>query len=141
MTGGEGLKAFVRKAMILLIGGLLILQPGCGMAHKEATLLRDEDNGRTVHLAVGSILTLKLTSQPGTGYTWTVVQPAEGLFVPVGEPHFENTAEKRIGGSGYQIFQFKVVREGKDVLELGYQRSWEKGVQPFRSFKIRIEVP
>jgi len=125
---------------ILAIGGILILQPGCVLAQKRHMFLTDGDNGRTVRLTVGSVLALKLTSQPGTGYTWTVVNQAGNILVPVCEPRLENPTEKLVGGKGWQIFEFKAVASGNGVLELRYERQWEKKAKPARSFMICVEV-
>ncbi len=130
----------VALMVLAVIGGILILTPGDVMSQKKDMVLTDRDNGKTVCLPVGSILILKLSGQSGTGYMWTVAQQTRSILATEGVPRFEEATKNLPGGRVYQIFQFKAVNKGSGILELHYERQWEKNVPPARSFKVRVEV-
>jgi predicted secreted protein len=138
MKFGNGRTAVV--LMVMTIIGIWTLAPGNVMSQKKDMVITDRDNGKTACLPVGSIFTVKLTGQLGTGYTWTVVSQARNILAPVGSPRFEEAKRNLPGGKAYQIFQFKAVGKGNGILELRYGRPWEKKAPPVRSFKIRVEV-
>jgi predicted secreted protein len=58
--------------MVLAILGGMILTPGDVISEKKDMTLTDRDNGKTVCLPVGQVLTLRLSGQSGTGYVWTI---------------------------------------------------------------------
>jgi predicted secreted protein len=84
-------------------------------------ILNEGDNGRTVELSVGSILTVRLQENPTTGYSWSV-EAANGLE-KVGDSFEAGGAA--IGAAGVRVLQFRATRPGSHELRLKNWREWE----------------
>jgi len=104
----------------------------------------DEDNdGSQVELEQGQILVVTLESNPTTGYRWEVVETQESILEQMGEAEFKpsQTGEPPlIGAGGWEIFRFEAISAGQMTLKLGYQRPWEEGVEPIKTFSIQVVV-
>ena len=99
------------------------------------------DNGSTVELKRGQVVSITLEANPTTGYTWEVVEPRDGQVMrQVGEIEFiPNRQESGIVGSGgVQIIRFEAINAGQTVLKLVYHRSWETDVEPLKTFSIHL---
>ena len=103
--------------------------------------LTEKDNGGRVQVSLGSTITIRLEAIPGTGYSWYIKENNEKVLSPLGEPEFEeSTDKKRLGGIEHQIFRFKAVSHGANVLTLHYIRKWEKEKPPEKVYHITIEI-
>jgi len=100
----------------------------------------DSDNGRKVKIAPGGVLTLRLEAVPGTGYAWQIVQNYPNLLKPLGKSTFEGTGKGMPGTAEYQIFHFKALARGCNILKLQYVREWEKDVAPMNSYSLTIQI-
>ena len=100
----------------------------------------DLDNGGKVQIKVGGILTLRLEAIPGTGYSWEVVQNNLQKIKPLGEPVFEETESGKLGAVEYQIFHFRALAPGTNILKLQYIRQWEKDVVPVKTYRITVQI-
>ena len=96
------------------------------------------NNNAELHLHVGDKLTVRLESIPGTGFSWMVVGEAAGVLRQTGEPVFERSGERKMGGVEHQVFSFDVTSNGLLGLHLEYRRPWEKSGAANKSFSIRV---
>ena len=99
------------------------------------TLLNEKDNGQTVDVGVGDMITVRLSENPTTGYRWAVVA-AEGLEQV--ESSFEKG--KAVGAGGARIFQFRASQPGSHALRLKHWREWEGEISALTRFEARIVV-
>lgn len=111
----------------------------------DSITITEKDNGRTVKVALGGTLTLKLEAIPGTGYAWKVVRNDTGLLKPLGESIFEPTGgdSKKgplVGTPENQILRFRAQGKGTDILELHYMREWRKEEAPQKMFSIIVQI-
>ncbi len=129
---------------------LLLLAAGVGCAARPTAaatsgdqVLTLEDHERTIHLARGDLLTLKLDAVPTTGYSWAVVKNDVALLEPLGAPSFEPAGDPPatgpLGASGRQVLRFRARDPGRQRLELHYRRAWEKK-PPLKTFAIEVRV-
>jgi inhibitor of cysteine peptidase len=102
--------------------------------------LTEKDNGTQVQVPHGDIVTVRLEAIPGTGYSWQITENNPVLLKPLGKPEFEESKSKLIGGVEHQVFRFKAVSPGTDILKLLYYREWEKGKAPAKSYQVTIEI-
>ena len=103
------------------------------------SLIVSEQHNNTEHqLHVGDKLIVKLEAIPGTGYSWIVKGGVEGVLSQTGEPIFERSGERVMGGVEQQVFSFQVKSTGVAGLEMEYRRPWEKTGTASKSFSIRV---
>jgi inhibitor of cysteine peptidase len=129
----EGVET-MRRMMILLAGVLLVLATGCGGG---ATSVTADDDGGSVTLRRGDVLTVELEGNPTTGYTWSAADVPACLELR-GEPEFEPDSDA-LGASGTMTLSFEATEVGEGDQELWYARPWES-VQPERIFTLEVTV-
>jgi len=104
--------------------------------------VNEKDDGGQVVLEQGQILVVTLESNPSTGYRWEVVEDPNSILEQVGEVEFvpSEQDEEIVGAGGWEIFRFKGVSTGQEILKLVYHRSWETDVEPVNTFSIEVVV-
>jgi predicted secreted protein len=102
--------------------------------------ITEQNNQTELHLHVGDKLIVRLESIPGTGFSWIVVGEAAGVLRQTGEPVFERSGERKMGGVEHQVFSFEVTSKGLLGLQMEYRRPWEKTGTANKSFSIRVMV-
>ena len=99
-------------------------------------IVHDMDIGRTVRIAVGGSLIVRLASNPSTGYQWR--DSGGRCLQPVGRPQYEEPATASLGASGIQVFRYKAIHAGTVQLRFRYVRPWEQ--RPVRSFAVTVHI-
>jgi len=97
-----------------------------------------------VTLEVGQRFTVTLESNPSTGYRWEWVDRQESILEQMGEAAFkprETGDPPLVGAGGWDIFTFEAVTPGQMTLKLVYRRPWEEGMEPLKTFSLRVSVP
>jgi inhibitor of cysteine peptidase len=107
---------------------------------KDTVTATAENNGGEISVAKGKILLLKLDAQPGTGYSWQVTKNDVSHLIPLGHSEFESTNSGIPGAVQSQVFRFKPQDSGRFVIELHYQRQWEKNVPPSKTYRLAVQV-
>ncbi len=98
-------------------------------------LLSDQDRGRTLEVSVGSVITVRLQENPGTGYRW-MAETSPGLekigdrFEAVGAP----------GVAGVRELQLRAAQVGTYELRLKNRREWEGEGAALDNFDVRLIV-
>jgi predicted secreted protein len=109
-----------------------------GGAH--AVLVDETGDGKTFDLAVGQRLVVKLGANPTTGFDWAVTKAPAAL----GAPEMSYTpGGTQMGAPGTRklVWTLKIaLPAGDQAVELGYARSFEKGVAPFKTFKFKVRA-
>ncbi|MDB4940655.1 MAG: hypothetical protein JWP97_189 [Labilithrix sp.] len=104
-----------------------------------AVTLGDGDSGKTVDLAPGQSLVLLLAATPTSGFDWSVIEAPAALGAPTLD--FVAAAGGAMGAAGKRKIVFTVagaLAPGEHTVKLGYARSFEKGVAPFKTFVFRV---
>jgi inhibitor of cysteine peptidase len=111
-------------------------------AGKQTTELTQADNGKTVNLAVGKSVVIRLPGNPTTGYSWRTAKVTGQSVAAVGEPKYQADAHAPgiVGVGGTYTFTFKAAKQGKAEVNLEYVRPWEKGIAPIKTFSATVEV-
>jgi predicted secreted protein len=112
-------------------------------AFAATTIITGADKGGTVHLKAGDQLTLRLKSNPSTGYMWYVHPHSTPLLKllhqaqigPVGP-----SARQGLGRPGLQVFTFEARHSGDGILLLHYVRSWEKPSPDEEQFQVHVFI-
>lgn len=130
----------VRWLLLLALAAIACLSQS---AFAATTIITGADKGGTVHLKVGDQLTLRLKSNPTTGYMWYVHPHSTPLLKllhqaqigPVGP-----STRQSLGRPGLQVFTFEARRSGEGDLLLHYVRSWEKPTPDEEQFQIHVVI-
>ena len=112
---------------------------GCGT---HLTSLTESQDGSTLSLKPGDGFTVKLPSNPTTGYSWQVLEIDSGILEMVGEPVFQPDSNEQglVGAGGTETLHFEAKRSGESSLSLGYARPWEADEPPLKTFTIHLVV-
>ncbi len=133
---------------VLVLAGAL----GAQTAYAAGKVVTDADNGGEVHLKMSDTLTVRLGSNPSTGYMWYVSAKSTPLLKLVRQTEIEATgptgrppdtgpsAPQQLGRPMFQVFEFEPRRSGEGVLLLHYVRSWEKPAPDEEQFELRVSI-
>jgi len=102
------------------------------MARAATKTVTDADNGKTVTIKMGDVLEVRLSSNPTTGYEWSLLKlsgqsstkPAPGV----------------LGAPIVQIFDFAPTGKGTGVLMLHYARSWESSDPNEQQYTLHVTI-
>ena len=99
----------------------------------------DESNdGKTIELAPGQELLATLDANPTTGFDWAVMKAPAAL----GSPEMGYVSSGSAPGSpGKRHLTWTLksaLPAGDSTVELGYARSFEKGVAPFKTYRFKV---
>jgi inhibitor of cysteine peptidase len=141
--GGGADKSATQTAAALQTPAATTAAPTATAAVPAEVQLTDADNGRSVTLANGGALVIALTSNPSTGFAWSVADPSPSQLVLQGEPQYVppgSTTTPAVGAAGTQVFTFKATATGEAKLTLNYARSFEPTVPPEKTFTVTVTV-
>lgn len=108
-------------------------------SNPDTVVITESGKGEAFQVVSGNILEIRLKSQPGTGFTWRLINVDMMKLQFIGQS-IEETTQEVSGGIEYQVFQFKAIASGKLELELHYSRPFEKEKPPARVFRINVNV-
>ncbi len=119
---------------------MLFAEAGYAMSAPPADpkMITAADAGKTVSLIVGEQLTVRLDSQPSTGYGW---DPD-----PTSTPLLSRTSTKQAGGGNIpggaetESLTFVARAAGEGQLKLIYDRPWERDKPPARTFSVTVKI-
>ena len=125
-------------AFVLLLITVIILS-GCIFASKTLT---ENNNGQSLNLKTNETVKIKLESNITTGFRWNVSNETDTSIVSLVSSDYKQatTDKKLVGAGGYETFTFKANSKGSTAIALTYNKSWEEGVEPLKTFKINVTV-
>ena len=125
---------------------LLLCLPSCTTgASVEVScddFMQQKHISKEVSAAVGDSFTVKLCSNPTTGFQWsesaqisdpTVVQQMDHESLP---PETEGL----VGAPGKEVWTFKALKKGTSTISVEYGRPWEGGEQGEWTFNLTVVV-
>jgi predicted secreted protein len=134
------------KFIILFILSLFLLQEkisGCSSMddRKDTIVITEVDNGNKINIDSKSTLSIKLQSQPSTGYSW-VLNEYDSTKLNLIQEFYNNMNkdDSLVGAIVLQVFEFKVVSDGTLKLEFNYKQVWEKETTPLKTFYIEVLI-
>lgn len=99
-------------------------------------ILSEQDSGRTVEVAEGDSVTIRLKENPTTGYRWAVETSGGLEWV---EDDFE-LGGPAVGAAGTRVLLFRATRPGSHTLRLKNWREWEGESSVTDRFEANIVV-
>jgi len=121
----------------------------CGCATAQTPLpvidLNTVDGTAPVHAQVGQVLSIRLTGNASTGYSWEWNEAAAaGMLVRERNAAKVDTAKPDapllVGSPSTQVWLFRAAASGNAELHLDYRRPWEQGVAPVQTVRLQIVV-
>ncbi len=109
-------------------------------APSNDVVLTENDNGRDIDLTTNNTLIVKLSSNPSTGYAWSVAGDPAPLKLQKSTFRKSKAKNGMVGASGTAVFQLTASSAGMTNLTLVYRRSWEYNVPPMKTFSVRVNV-
>jgi predicted secreted protein len=75
-------------------------------------------------IGIGESFQVELTANPSTGYAWKWTnKPGDSLIV-VTDTSYSAGQSATMGGGGKEVWKFKGVKIGDEVIKLEYNQSW-----------------
>jgi predicted secreted protein len=104
--------------------------------------LAEGDAGRPVAVARGQRLSIRLNSNPTTGYRWQLATAPGGVLTKLGEPRYtaDASAANAVGGGGVEVWSFEASGSGEEKLVFEYRRPWERDVAAARTVSYPVKV-
>ena len=103
-------------------------------------VLTEGDNGKDIDLTTGTMLVIKLPSNPSTGYNWSVSGDPAPLKLQKTSFVKGKSKNGAVGASGTSVFRLNASSAGLANLNLVYRRSWEYNVAPMKTFNVRVDI-
>jgi inhibitor of cysteine peptidase len=130
----------VQNTRLLLALGCVLLT-ACAAKPTSVTLQESQQSDCPLELNNGQTLMISLPSNPTTGFRWIVTKPAAGVLKSMGPEVYTNPEDAgMVGSGGKSTWRFKAYQAGQDALLIQYQRPWEQGVAPAKTFACEIQV-
>jgi inhibitor of cysteine peptidase len=146
----ERFAALILAAALVALCGLALACGGGGSkpassggGYPSEVQLTDADAGRAIKLANGGQLIISLTSNPSTGFGWSVQPPAtDKLELQGGAPHYvpPSSTTNLVGAPGTEVFTFVAKATGTAQLTLMYRRPFDVGVAPAKTFTVMVDI-
>ncbi len=119
------------------VGGLILMLASCESGDKTIWL-GESDNGRTITVAVGEELKVKLWGNPTTGYSWNAAALSANALVATGADYEPESETPGVGG--YYCFGYQAAAAGSAGLRLMYYRVFEPSEPVAQTFQVTIVV-
>jgi predicted secreted protein len=101
--------------------------------------LYEGDNGRALTVASGGEITIQLPGNPTTGYNWEATVGDSSVLYEANAPQY-TPSSGALGAGGKYTFHYNAAAAGQCDLTLVYRRSWETGVTPLKTYRVKIVV-
>lgn len=92
-----------------------------------------------IKVAAGAVFTIRLPSNPTTGYQWRLADLPADAPARLREHRFDPPAVARIGAGGHEIWVFEGMRPGAMAVAMAYLRPWEPD-QPHTQCFFKVEI-
>lgn len=97
-------------------------------------------NHKEYTISAGKSFVLGLTSNPSTGYTWTLADAGDkNLLKLVNDSYEPGPATNIVGQAGKQYWTFQGLKPGTTEIKIYYARPWESK-QPEKTFSLKVII-
>jgi inhibitor of cysteine peptidase len=132
--------------LTLFAGCVLAVMSLCSVAARTmaetppAITVTEQESGKTIDVMIGAKILVQLSSNPTTGYQWSVLGSPAPLELVKSTYATDPQAAGRVGAGGTQTLRFAAKSAGRSELKLGYARPWEKDVPPAKTFSVTVVI-
>jgi inhibitor of cysteine peptidase len=113
-----------------------------GRSAGDPVTLAAADSGRTVSAAVGQEIALTLSTTPGTGYSWMLMDSAAPMLrlVEGAAVTRDSAAAGRVGAPATATWRFRADTAVTGTVRLEYRRPWERDAPAARLYEVNVAV-
>ena len=112
-----------------------------GASRPRVVRIDESNDGKTIELAPGQELVATLDANPTTGFDWAVIKAPTALGSPE-MGYVSGGSAPGSPGKRHLTWTLKsALPAGDSTVELGYARSFEKGVAPFKTYRFKVRGP
>ncbi len=102
-------------------------------------VVNEQQNTATVYVNQTDIITLRLTENPTTGYSWNLtttpgLQVTNDTYIP------STTSGKMVGSGGTHVWDMTAVSSGDQKIQAVYKRPWEPVTGNETTFTMSVVV-
>lgn len=135
----------LKKIFQILVGvGSLLLMTSLSLAEEQKKI--DDYSESQLNISIDQknpIFTIRLKSNPSTGYAWFLREYDHDLLIPV-KHEFKHADKELVGAPGSEMWTFKIKPAGfivpqQSVLRLVYARPWQ-GVDGSTQLIFRVFI-
>lgn len=110
-------------------------------APKEINL-GDDDNGKTVKVAVGGMVILSLDSNATTGFSWTKADKVDKDILKLEKDDYleNNHPAGMVGVGGKTVILYRALKAGTAKIDLTYMQPWEPDSKFNTNYTVTVEV-
>jgi inhibitor of cysteine peptidase len=102
-------------------------------------VVTEEQNGATVNVNTGALITVRLQENPTTGYSWNLTTtPGLQIINDTYKPTY--TTGKMVGSGGTHIWEISAVATGEQKIKGVNMRSWEPVSGNETAFSMTVVV-
>ena len=102
-------------------------------------VVTEDQNGATVNVKTGAVITVRLPENPTTGYSWNLTTtPGLQIVNDTYKPTY--TSGKMVGSGGTHIWDISAVTTGEQKITGVYMRSWEPVSGNETAFSMTVVV-
>jgi predicted secreted protein len=107
----------------------------------QETVIHVDDDGKSFDVARGSIVTVSLASNAGTGYRWVPTKVDANVLAQQGDRAVESASPNATvpGGPTNEVYRFSAASPGTTSLEMSLKRPFGSG-DPGRVVRVTINV-
>ena len=133
----------MNRLLPIVLAVLTFLAPA---APARTVVVTNANNEKSVTLAKGDTLVVRLASNPSTGFSWSVVYDPNGPLAPLGKTRYTPAPHPPhiLGGGGTAEFRFTVLQSADsgegEWLRLLYLRPFAPGVKDAQLWEINCTV-
>jgi inhibitor of cysteine peptidase len=132
-------------AGVLALTVIMILQ-ACAVPLRSGAdnvIVTADDSGARIELKRQQLLSVRLPSNPSTGFGWSLIDINPAVLKLKGDgAHFEQdrSGAGLLGASGTEVWEFRPVAEGDTVIRFEYRRPWEHGIEPIQTAMYSVKI-
>jgi predicted secreted protein len=148
--GKKGENMNIRQKGYWVLAPILALgfaMPGAACNHSSVeekvspnVTVTKADHDKTVKVATGGQITVKLSWTPGTGYDWVLTWSDPSMLRQEGEAGTEPAKEPMPGAAEIRVFHLKALKAGSTALEFQSRRSFEKDAPSQGVFRVQVLI-
>jgi inhibitor of cysteine peptidase len=124
--------------LLWLAAALSIGAMGAVQGQERVVTISESQNGSTATIAKNQSLSILLSAQSGTGYSWALAGNPTAPLELVRSATV--SAAEQPGGTQTQGFLMRPTNVGAGDVVINYSRPWEKDKPPARTFTLHVVV-
>ncbi len=103
----------------------------------------NNNKSKNITVSINDKFTIKLPSNPSTGYTWDFVsQPDAHFLTLISDKQYEQkkVPSRLVGQGGTDVWHFKALKAGQTTIDFIYKRPWEQTSEGQKIYSVVVII-